>query len=101
MAVRYCDKTMRRSNSRQRGSLLSERSMAPPSVQNLRQWLLAAARVSSNEGGGTVVWIAENELTNSRVSCLPPCFGKSVKWCWPASEKTVLLDHEIFAAYES
>src|SRR5580658_4845716 len=38
MAVRYSDKTMRRSSSNQRGSRLPDRSIAPPVRQNLFQF---------------------------------------------------------------
>ena len=44
MAVRYCDRTMRRSSSNQRGSLLPDKSIAPPVCQKLFQFFWASAR---------------------------------------------------------
>src|ERR1019366_2691288 len=42
-AMRYCERTMRRSSSAARGSVLPERSMAPPVVQYCCQWAREAA----------------------------------------------------------
>src|ERR1019366_9396090 len=56
-AIRYCDSTMRRSSSFQRGSLLPERSMAPPLFQKVSQRTALAVLVSGSEGraGGRAV----------------------------------------------
>src|ERR1039457_2353456 len=45
IAVRYCDKTIRRSSSSQRGSLLPDKSIAPPVCQKVLQFFWASARV--------------------------------------------------------
>ena len=50
--MRYCERTIRRSSSCQRGSRLRERSIAPPVVQKRFQCCRAARRVSSNVGQG-------------------------------------------------
>ena len=68
MAVRYCDKTIRRSNSSQRGSLLNDRSIAPPLLQNWFQCAAAAARVCAKSGSAPGVAFGANSHTSSIAS---------------------------------
>src|ERR1039457_2206036 len=63
----YSESTMRRSSSNQRESVLAERSIAPPVLQKLVQWLVVATRDCVTVGIATVTGAFENTQTNSRV----------------------------------
>src|SRR3954452_6067410 len=65
MAVRYCERTMRRSNSRARESRLSANSRAPPSVQKRRQCSRLAANVAETSGKDLLNGCGENAAMNS------------------------------------
>ena len=64
-AIRYCDNTTRRSNSRHRGSLLAEKSIAPPVLQCFRQRAALAAFVSAQDGSTGGSGVAEKAHTNA------------------------------------
>src|ERR1035441_4790101 len=89
MAVRYWERTMRRSSSRARGSGAAERSMAAPEVQKEDQCFSAAAKVAS---GVARVWLTRwKAQQNERRSdagvrtkrCADSCF-------MPASDHVML-----------
>ena len=69
MAVRYCERTMRRSSSNQRGSLLPERSIAPPVSQKWFQFFCAASFVCANVGR----FFASKSLLARRRRPIPAC----------------------------
>src|SRR5260370_33941520 len=66
MAVRYCERTMRRSSSRARGSEPAERSMAAPEVQKADQCFSAAAKVAvGSPAVRTVGWKLQQKARRS------------------------------------
>src|SRR5271168_4216384 len=67
-ASSYCESTMRRSNSNQRESVLAERSIAPPVLQKLTQWLDVSTKDCSTVGSSLEIGAGENAQINSSVS---------------------------------
>src|SRR5271170_2123966 len=67
-AISYSESTMRRSSSNQRESLLPERSIAPPVLQKLTQWLDVSTKDCSTVGSSLEIGAGENAQINSSVS---------------------------------
>src|SRR5215472_3370598 len=64
MAVRYCERTMRRSSSRARGSEAAERSMVAPVFQKSAQCVRLAAKVEATVGRPPRGMLREKAQTN-------------------------------------
>src|ERR1017187_2751230 len=80
MAVRYCDSTIRRSNSNQRGSLLPDKSIAPPVCQKEFQLLCEIERRDLKLGILILGEVGEKAQKNSKQLVFDD--GKIMNWCF-------------------
>src|SRR5208283_1780962 len=67
-AMRYCERTMRRSSSAARGSELPERSMTPPVVQYCCQWVREADSTAATGSGSVRIFVGEKQAVSSMLS---------------------------------
>src|SRR3954469_1839067 len=83
IAVRYCESTMRRSNSRARGWDAAPRSMAAPERQKADQCFSAAAKVVEGSAG---VWpVGRNPQQNANWSAAEVSTKRCADSCWIAA----------------
>ena len=96
MAVRYCDNTIRRSSSNQRGSALPDKSMAPPVCQKWFQCICAFVRTWVNVGSDEFISGAKAH-TSSKDSEFPP--GRIWYSCLAVLVMVASADHCAFTIY--